>query len=153
VCIQHLETQNYTTTNQHEKTPAPSRKRKPRASLMLATTIHESNTTPHHQVERKQTHHHPHTRGWHTPTGFPNRGRSESGPVASKPNSVLGSPHRTRHPPDHSKKDVQPAGFLSSFDIPLHQNPIHYRPRPSNESPRSPNPHTTWAGHGSRGAP
>jgi len=54
VCIQHLETQNYTTTNQHEKTPAPSRKRKPRASLMLATTIHESNTTPHHQVERKQ---------------------------------------------------------------------------------------------------
>jgi len=35
----------------------------------------------------------------------------------------------------------------------LHPNHTHYRRGPSNESPKSPNPHTMWAGHGSRGAP
>jgi hypothetical protein len=39
----------------------------------------------------------------------------------------------------------------SSFVV--HQNHTHYRCSPSNESPRSPNPRTMQAGHGSRGAP
>src|SRR6185312_13654763 len=58
---------------------------------MLATTIHKSNTTPHHQ------------RGATTKSypRFPSTGRRDSGPVASKPNSVSGNPHRrsiTRNP-------------------------------------------------------
>jgi hypothetical protein len=36
------------------KTPTPLRRTESHASLMLATTIHESNTTPHHQVEQQQ---------------------------------------------------------------------------------------------------
>lgn len=63
---------------------------------MLATTIHKSNTTPHHQSEAT-THPLP-------PTG------QDRGPVVSKPNSVFGSsitnafPRRLNvchlHPPD-----------------------------------------------------
>jgi hypothetical protein len=48
--------------------------------LMLATTIHESNTTPHHQnLGQQHASHHTQWPGKH-------------GPVVSKPNSVLGSP-------------------------------------------------------------
>jgi hypothetical protein len=46
---------------------------------MLATTIHKSNTTPHHQNLGRQPNPIP---------GFPQSGRRDSGPVASKPNSV-----------------------------------------------------------------
>ena len=48
--------------------------------LMLATTIHESNTTPHHQnLGQQHASHHTQWPGKH-------------GPVVSKPNSVLGDP-------------------------------------------------------------
>jgi hypothetical protein len=50
---------------------------------MLATTIHKSNTTPHHQNLGRQPN--PYLR-------FPHSGRRDSGPVASKPNSVSGNP-------------------------------------------------------------
>ena len=50
--------------------------------LMLATTIHKSNTTPHHQSEATTS----------PIPGFPHSGRRDSGPVVSKPNSVSGSP-------------------------------------------------------------
>ena len=59
---------------------------------MLATTIHKSNTTPHHQSRatttkpsrREPT---PHQAG-QTISGFPHSGRRDSGLVVSKPNSV-----------------------------------------------------------------
>src|SRR6478609_10898100 len=49
---------------------------------MLATTIHKSNTTPHHQSRATTTSPIP---------GFPPSGRRDSAPVVSKPNSVSGS--------------------------------------------------------------
>src|SRR6476659_10628438 len=49
---------------------------------MLATTIHKSNTTPHHQSEATTS----------PIPGFPHSGRRDSGLVVSKPNSVSGSP-------------------------------------------------------------
>jgi hypothetical protein len=93
---------------------------------MLATTIHKSNTTPHHQVERKQTHS-PNRRSQRgcAFTGFPHRGRSERGPVASKPNSVSGSrpfpkgkePKSvcccTRPPPTTGKRAIQRFVWIS----------------------------------------
>ena len=62
---------------------------------MLATTIHKSNTTPHHQRSgQQQPHSHPGSapqpRG-KTISGFPHSGRRDSGPVVSKPNSVSGN--------------------------------------------------------------
>ena len=101
--------------------------------LMLATTIHKSNTTPHHQDGA--TTDTPHPGGRHPP---PPRERAR-GPVASGPNSVSGgtTPHR---------------GAVSSFVV-VHPTPAHYRREPSNESPRTPNPHTVVGGPGSRGAP
>ena len=49
---------------------------------MLATTIHESNTTPHHQnLGQQHASHHTQWPGKH-------------GPVVSKPNSVLGDPQQ-----------------------------------------------------------
>lgn len=50
---------------------------------MLATTIHKSNTTPHHQSEAT-TRRHP------QPDATPQK--KGHGPVVSKPNSVSGSP-------------------------------------------------------------
>ncbi len=94
---------------------------------MLATTIHKSNTTPHHQRSGRQP----------TPSipGFPPSGRRDSGPVASKPNSV-------------------PDDFLTAIDnsIPLRLNVCcctrtgtHYR-RPGSRIAGSRTP-TNWAGH------
>src|SRR6185295_3841732 len=65
---------------------------------MLATTIHKSNTTPHHQSRATTTNpktysgRSPHHRRGPQPTsGIPGSGRRDSGPVVSKPNSVSGS--------------------------------------------------------------
>lgn len=49
---------------------------------MLATTIHKSNTTPHHQSRAT-------TQSY---LRFPTQGRRDSGLVVSKPNSVLAVP-------------------------------------------------------------
>ena len=68
--------------------------------------------------------------------GFPHSGRRDSGPVASKPNSVSDDPSPAF---DHSKP--VPAQRLL-----LHPNHTHYRRGPSHESPRSPNPTGMWAG-------
>jgi hypothetical protein len=56
---------------------------------MLATTIHKSNTTPHHQ-SGATTRRNP-WRGINTTSGFPHSGRRGDGLVVSKPNSVSGS--------------------------------------------------------------
>ena len=74
--------------------------------LMLATTIHESNTTPHHQnLGQQHTSHH---------TQWP----GNNGPVVSKPNSVLGDPHKPHRQNQSSR------GFCVRH---VHQNPFHYR--------------------------
>jgi hypothetical protein len=101
--------ENYTTTNQHHSGPkTPHREPGPHdASLMLATTIHESNTTPHHQVEQQHTSH-------------PTQGPGKHGPVVSGPNSVLGSLIFTTRPHDGDSR-----GLRRSLHV--HQNPTHYR--------------------------
>ena len=92
---------------------------------MLATTIHKSNTTPHHQSMERQPSPIP---------GFPHTGRRDSGPVVSKPNSVSdNSIHR----------HVSPTGInvcCAPEPHPL-QATVHLTNRLT-----SPNPHTMWAG-------
>lgn len=90
---------------------------------MLATTIHKSNTTPHHQSEATTLR--PHQR-----EATPQPGHRL---VVSKPNSVFGS-----------SQGKNPA--LNNFACRAPEPETHYRPGPSNESLHSPNPHTMWAG-------
>jgi hypothetical protein len=79
---------------------------------MLATTIHESNTTPHHQnLGQQHASHHTQWPGKH-------------GPVVSKPNSVLGDPHPPRPP---TEAGATKAGFLSSSCAP-EPHPLQVRP-------------------------
>ena len=66
---------------------------------MLATTIHKSNTTPHHQRGATTT---PPQKGRTIP-GFPHSGQRDSGPVASKPNSVSGNPAPVLIKPDRRR--------------------------------------------------
>ena len=104
---------------------------------MLATTIHKSNTTPHHQSGATTTN--PNRRPQRgAPPRFPTHGRRDSGPVVSKPNSVSGESLTgtiTRNP---YRLNV----CLCTRTAPTTGD------GPSNESPRSPNPHTMWAGLG-----
>jgi hypothetical protein len=80
---------------------------------ILATTIHKSNTTPHHQkMERQPTT--PPTKRGATTSGFPPSGRRDSGPVASKPNSVS----------DDVAPAVSPAGTQC---LSRTRTPTHYR--------------------------
>src|SRR5215213_8428708 len=109
---------------------------------MLATTIHKSNTTPHHQSRatttklprRKPT---PNLRVCLSPVSH--TGRRDSGPVVSKPNSV-------------SDEFFAPA-FDYSKPVPRTRL-LCTRPPPTtggrhrHDSPGSPNPHTVWAGPG-----
>src|ERR1700709_2558781 len=80
---------------------------------MLATTIHKSNTTPHHQ--RWSDNNHPLTERRTIP-GFPHSGRRDSGPVASKPNSVSGNPSAGVSPP------------ASTFVVAPEPHPLQARP-------------------------
>jgi hypothetical protein len=89
---------------------------------MLATTIHKSNTTPHHQNSGRQ-HTNPLT-GTDTISGFPHSGRRDSGLVASKPNSVSGSQFQLVFP-------HQPSVCRAPDPHPLQVK------RPSNESLKS----------------
>ena len=84
---------------------------------MLATTIHKSNTTPHHQDGA--TENPAPRRGPCDTPGFPPSGRRGDGPAVSKPNSVSGG-----HPRNRDSLFV------------AHQNHTHYRCGPSNESVR-----------------
>ena len=77
-----------------KNTTTPQRGDSTHSRQMLATTIHKSNTTPHHQSRATTTT--PELIGAPPPTGrqpisgFPHSGRRDSGPVVSKPNSVSG---------------------------------------------------------------
>ena len=82
-------------SHHNKPTPTDATNRPPRgepthppdtnAGLMLATTIHESNTTPHHQAGQQHASH-------------PTQGPGNHGPVVSGPNSVLGSINRDPAP-------------------------------------------------------
>ena len=63
---------------------------------MLATTIHESNTTPHHQNLGQQ--HATHIPAGRHPDATTPVTPTRRGPVVSKPNSVLGDPPTRRQP-------------------------------------------------------
>ena len=83
---------NHTTTSQHQTSRETLLRRgthhdPTHASLMLATTIHESNTTPHHQAGQQQST--PHQRRDRTPPVPQPTGRRGDGPVVSGPNSVF----------------------------------------------------------------
>lgn len=99
------------------------------ASLMLATTIHESNTTPHHQNLGQQPNH-PHSRASRRPDPTPDHPHTGNGLtfgvaytrrglVVSKPNSVL----VIRGPAS------SPTGTRTACHV--HQTPTHYRHDPT----------------------
>jgi hypothetical protein len=92
--LHQQKTKNYTTTTHDHLRNGPPPPPPPKGrttepdrnldcrELMLATTIHESNTTPHHQnLGQQHASHHTQWPGKH-------------GPVVSKPNSVLGDPQQ-----------------------------------------------------------
>ena len=129
---------NHTTTN-HTHIPRETRRptEENARDLMLATTIHKSNTTPHHQDGATTT----------TPTPLPTR--------REKPEASTSHPHKGWAPLGLLPQDptvclVAPGGHVP---VPGHKFCLsRTRTRsttdtgPSNESPRSPNPHTMWAG-------
>ena len=136
---------NCTSENNHHTPPTPSRKRKPAAHGCCS--LDARNHYP------RIKHHTPHHQRWSDnnppPTGAQplpvpqETGQRSGGLVVSKPNSVsdeISSPAVDLSTP-------QPACLLCT------RTGTHYRPSPSNESLSSPNPHTMWAGHESRGAP
>ena len=77
---------------------------------MLATTIHKSNTTPHHQSEATTS----------PIPGFPHSGRRDSGLVVSKPNSVSGNP---------SPQNPTEAESRCGSTFVVHQTRRHYSTR------------------------
>jgi hypothetical protein len=92
--------------------------------LMLATTIHESNTTPHHQAGQQHASH-------------PTQGPGNHGPVVSGPNSVLGNIlDQTPHP--QRDGDPYPVSCSSSY---APEPPPTTGDGPSHDSSRTPNSH------------
>ena len=69
--------------------------------------------------------------------GFPHSGQRDSGPVASKPNSVSGNPHRTPR---------KIPGPVAAHRLLLHPNPHPLQAGPLSRTAQNPNPHTMWAG-------
>src|SRR5690349_4729297 len=95
---------------------------------MLATTIHKSNTTPHHQ-SRATTH--PLTT---------HSGQRTNGLLSQSPIVCLMTSHRKTHPTGRIP-------FQHLMFVELHQTPTHYRCEAIfTNRLRSPNPHTMWAG-------
>ena len=133
----------------HTTTPTPH-KRKAGATVceMLATTIHKSNTTPHHQSRATTTN--PLVSGARTPPDGGNRnlppvshntGRRDSGPVVSKPNSVSDDSTLSRRFPHQLDVCCAPD-----------PHPLQVK-RPSTESLQIAVIRTMRAGLKSRGAP
>src|ERR1700731_2902981 len=99
---------------------------------MLATTIHKSNTTPHHQ-SGATTRTHPH-RGPISPP-VPHRGPRGDGPVVSKPNSVSGKLVVDPRPPERKAtrgptrllctRTTPTTGVAHPSNRPAHRTPAH----------------------------
>jgi hypothetical protein len=116
----------------HNKpTPHPTRKahpheesrptRRTHAGLMLATTIQESNTTPHHQAGQQHASH-------------PTQGPGNHGPVVSGPNSVLGRINRNPAP-------TRGLPRIAAFVVMCTRTAPTTGVGPSHESFETPNPH------------
>jgi len=99
--------------------------------LMLATTIHESNTTPHHQVERHPDSPPPPHSGMTHPHRFPRRDEVKTGLLPQSPTVCLADPHPL---PAGPKTTRTRARFLSSFDIHCTRPPPTTGGRPSHDS-------------------
>ena len=124
--------------------PPPKRSTPHCACQMLATTIHKSNTTPHHQSGA--TTRHPEPSGRHPHKGrhhlrFPTRDEEIAGLLSQSPIVCLMNFPRPAFPTD------------SAQCLLCTRPPPTTGERPSNESLRSPNSHAMWAGLKSRGAP
>ncbi len=108
---------------------------------MLATTIHKSNTTPHHQSRATTTNpepypgRHPHTCGDRNLSPVSQDRDEEIAGLLSQSPIVC---------PMISSKWCFPTTYM----FVVHQTPTHYRRGPSTESPDTPNSHTMWAGPG-----
>ena len=97
---------------------------------MLATTIHKSNTTPHHQNLGRQQPHSlvgsaPQPRGI-TISGFPQRDEEIAGLLSQSPIVCLMIP---------SPENPAEAKSRSGSTFVVHQNHTHYRCGPSTDSP------------------
>jgi len=115
-----IKNRNYTTTRHQKNDPNHKGKDRSASILMLATTMHESNTTPHHQAGQQHTNPN-HLEPPPQPSSrqcrllpVPLTGRRSSGPVVSKPNSVFGDP---QPPTKENRVHVRP----------VHQTRTHYR--------------------------
>ena len=105
---------------------------------MLATTIHKSNTTPHHQDGATTNPSHPNERESEH-LRFPNQqGEEVNGLVVSKPNSVSDDQSLPSRPED---QPLNPGKRLLCT-----RTGAHYRAGPSNESLSSPNSHRRGRG-------
>ena len=155
--LKHLQHKNQLlkieiTPQQDTTKTIPQRETANESTLMLATTMHESNTTPHHQAGQQHTNPkpvraHPLARTL-TPPPVPQRGEAVTGLLSQSPTVCLAIPQ----PPTNDNRSRRRKGVEFVFVVCTRTAPTT-GDGPSNESPRSPNPHTTWAGHGSRGAP
>ena len=130
---QLIKNRNYTTTRHQKNDPNHTGKDRSTSTLMLATTMHESNTTPHHQAGQQHTNPN-HLEPPPKPSSrrcrllpVPPRGRRSSGPVVSKPNSVFGDPPNIEPP---QRKGPAPEFVFVMCTRP----PPTTGDRPSNES-------------------
>jgi hypothetical protein len=116
----------------HPPHPLPKKKTRQAHRLSLARCSQplSTNQTPHPTTKQ----------GDNTP---PRPQPKNNGLVVSKPNSVSSDSRR----PSISRTPI------TSDVCCCTRTTTHYRRGPSNESLSTPNPHTMWAGHESRGAP
>jgi hypothetical protein len=122
---------------------------KPHTNVRLDARNHYPRIKHHTPPPSGATTHRHHQRDA-TPTQSPKETPGGTGLLSQSPTVCLAVPHH-----DDTREGRRQAGFLSSFvsETSCTRPGSTTEPRPSNESPRSPNPHTMWAGHGSRGAP
>jgi hypothetical protein len=107
---QLFENRNYTTTRHHENDPTPKEGTAHHSTLMLATTMHESNTTPHHQAGQQHTNPNPKIRPPPRPHGrrcqllpVPHRGGEEAaGLLSQSPTVCLAIPQPPTPTPERA---------------------------------------------------
>lgn len=144
--IHHALLNTYNTKNQFEKRNCtsithkqpPTQSRNPEQAHHLRARCSQplsTNQTPHPTTKDGATTRRPRQRGATRTPGH--------GPVVSKPNSVFGS---TRQPPK-GRSPSWTVCLSCTRPPPTTGRPHHWSHRgPSNESIRTPNPHTMWAG-------
>ena len=89
---------------------------------MLATTIHKSNTTPHHQDGATTNPSHPNGRESEHPRFPQQQGKEVNGPVVSKPNSVSDEISSPAHTPEEAFPRT------GMFVVHQNRNPLQAQP-------------------------